>query len=243
VLSTLGTPQRRLLRGRRGRTVAAAEPEPVPTSRATLIRPRPFPARGDAEAWLSGLRGDREGAEAEVGAATGRLNRALHAYRVGAADAYAGDVSSAQALVLRIGFGSGEAVAEGRYEAGWEMPRRAARIRRSMEAPDERFAAILSGRQRTLPCEELVLRARADIRAGRTREAALGARVALESLLAELGTTLRQAVRTELEEDRAAVGAAANAALHGELPDDLPARLEQALARMEAALKRRRMSG
>ena len=39
VLRTLGAPERRLLKGRRGRAVEEAEPEPVPTSRATLIRP------------------------------------------------------------------------------------------------------------------------------------------------------------------------------------------------------------
>ena len=55
-----------------------------------------------------------------------------------------------------------------------------------MEAPEERFAALLGGREQALACEELVLRARADLDAGREREAALEARVALEALLAEL---------------------------------------------------------
>ena len=55
-----------------------------------------------------------------------------------------------------------------------------------MEAPEERFAALLGGREQVLACEELVLRARADLDAGREREAALQARVALESLLAEM---------------------------------------------------------
>ena len=83
-----------------------------------------------------------------------------------------------------------------------------------MEAPDERFAALLGGREATLACEELVLRARADADAGRDREAALQARIALESLLSEmekLPATRRQA----LEEDRGPVGQAANAALRG----------------------------
>ena len=55
-----------------------------------------------------------------------------------------------------------------------------------MEAPDERFAALLGGREAALACEELVLRARADADAGRDREAALQARIALESLLSEM---------------------------------------------------------
>ena len=55
-----------------------------------------------------------------------------------------------------------------------------------MEAPEERFAALVGGHGSPLAAEELVLRARADLDAGRTREAALQARVALEALLAEL---------------------------------------------------------
>ena len=55
-----------------------------------------------------------------------------------------------------------------------------------MESPEERYAAILGGRDRGLAGEELVLRARMDLDAGRVREAALQARVALEALLAEL---------------------------------------------------------
>ena len=53
-----------------------------------------------------------------------------------------------------------------------------------MEAPEERFAALLGGREEVLPAEELVLRARADLNAGRVAEAALQARVAIEALLA-----------------------------------------------------------
>ena len=100
-----------------------------------------------------------------------------------------------------------------------------------MEAPDERFAALLGGRERALAAEELVLRARADLDAGRDREAALQARVALESLLAD---------GAGLDADREPV-AAANAALRDAL--DAPARdaLAAALARMEAALRRRRL--
>ena len=77
-------------------------------------------------------------------------------------------------------------MADGRFSDAWELPRERTRTRRSMEAPEERFAALLGGRERPLACEELVLRARADLDAGRPREAALQARVALEALLAEL---------------------------------------------------------
>jgi hypothetical protein len=42
VLATLGSPERRRLARRRARAVKAADPEPGPTSRATVVRPEPF---------------------------------------------------------------------------------------------------------------------------------------------------------------------------------------------------------
>ncbi len=81
-----------------------------------------------------------------------------------------------------------------------------------MEAPEERFAALLGAREQALVGEELVLRARADLDAGRPREAALQARVALEALLAELG---RDGGGARAERARP-WRRAANAALRGE---------------------------
>jgi hypothetical protein len=83
-----------------------------------------------------------------------------------------------------------------------------------------------------LAAEELVLRARADLDAGRNREAALQARVAIEALIAETGTDA-------LERERQTVIAAAAAALAGEPPDGV----DEAVAAMEALLRRRRLGG
>jgi hypothetical protein len=237
VLRTLGAPQRRLLSGRRGKTVEAADAEPVPTARATLVAAEPFGGGDDeARAWLQALRGDEQKANEELDLATRRINRALQAQRLAAADPYVRDVTPAQALVTRIGWGSGDEVAEGRFAEAWELPRERRRIRRSMEAPEERFAAILGGREPALAAEELVLRARADLDAGRIREAALEARVALEALLAELPDAAGR-----LADERAPVGEAANAALRGELGDELAGRLARAVASMEQVLKRHRL--
>jgi hypothetical protein len=235
VLGTLGAPQRRLLSGRRGRSLEDAEPEPVPTSRATVVRPEPFASSDHAAAWLARLRDSAEHADDELATAVAVLNRALHAHRVASADPHPRDVSADQALVIRIGFGSGEEAAGGRFSEAWELPRERRRTKRSMEAPDERFAAVLGGRERALACEELVLRAREHLDAGRVREAALEARVALEALLSELPDA------GDCAADRDAVGAAANAALHGPLGTEIRAELAAALARMEHALKRRRL--
>ena len=242
VLRTLGAPQRRRLRGRRGRAVERAEPEPVATSRATVVRPAPFGSAGEAEAWLDGIRRDREARETALGAALSVLDRALHAHRLAAADPSLPAASLERALCVRAGYGVGDEVAEGRFRSAWQLPTRGARTKRSMEAPEERFAALLAGRDRAAPAEELVLRARADLDAARLREAALQARVALESLLAEPAGG-PSAGRDELDAQRESVGAAANAALGGELPAELGRALREAVERMEAELRRRRLRG
>ena len=102
-----------------------------------------------------------------------------------------------------------------------------------MEAPEERFAALLGAREQALVAEELVLRARIDLNARRPREAALQARAALEALLAELPGA-------DLARWREPVGEAANTALRGE-PDREG--LRQAIEAMEAALRRHRLRG
>jgi hypothetical protein len=230
VLSTLGAPQRARLGARRPRAVTTGDPESVPTSRATVARAAPFSSREDAEAWLAGADLD-----AERDAAIAVLNRALRAHRAATADPYVSEVSAERALVVRIGHGSGDEVADGRYGEAVELPRSGPRrARRSMEAPEERFAALLGGREEIHPAEELVLRARADLNAGRPAEAALQCRVAIEALLASPGAD-------ELAGHREGVAAAANAALGGKLPGQHAAVLEEAVTAMERALKRRRL--
>jgi hypothetical protein len=232
VLRTLAAPERRLLRGRRPRPVERAEAEPVPTARATVVRPEAFGSREEADSWLASLRRNDDAVQAELDAALHVVNRARAAQRAAAGDPYAGDVSAAQALACRLGYGSGHAVAEGRFADAIELPRvGAGGPRRSMQAPDERFAALLGGREQPLLAEEHVLRARADLNAGREREAALEARIALEALVAELG---EQAPGDQRERVRAA----ANVALEG----GKPAEVEDAVAAMEAAIRRRRLA-
>jgi hypothetical protein len=237
VLSTLGAPQRRRLRDRRARPVEEADPEPVPTSRATVVRPEPFGSREEAAGWLAGLRRDDSAMKDELEVAVRILNRALRAYRAANPDLWLAAVSVDSALVARVGYGRGDALAEGRFGQALVLPRPGSRrVRRSMEAPEERFAALLGAREQALVGEELVLRARADLAAGRPREAALQARVALEALIAELP-------ESALQEWRGPVGEAANTALHGELEAAETASIEEAVQAMEAALRRHRLRG
>ena len=241
VLSTLAAPERRRLRGRKGKLIDRADPEPVPTSRATIVRTEPFSTPDHAEVWLAAIRDDAERRDTELQRALTTLNGALHAYRVARADGHVRDVSADQALAIRIGYGSGDDAVAGMFKQALDLPHEGvARVKRTMEAPEERFAALLSGREQVLACEELVLRAREDLDAGRNRQAALQARVALEALLAEL-QGLRSDRRGPLEADRGPIGDAANAALRGELSDDLDAALTASIGRMEAALRARRL--
>jgi len=240
VLSTLGAPERRRLGGRRPRSVSDAAPEPVPTARVSVVRSAPFPSLSDASTWLS-----ETDLDAEVGAAVVVINRALHAHRVAAADPYVTEVSPERALVVRVGYGNGEDVAEGRFAEAREWPHHGPRRpRRSMEAPEERFAALLGGREEVLPAEELVLRARADLNAGRVAEAALQSRVAIEALLAaDIASSESGPAGGSLAAHRDAIATSANAALRGEMPGDTAGALEEAVAAMELALKRRRLGG
>jgi hypothetical protein len=245
VLATLGAPRRARLGGCRRRPASATPqppPAPVATTRATLIAARPFDDDAQAERWLAGV-----DAEAEVGAAVAVLNRMLHLHRTATADPYAREVARAQALVARVGLGAGEQVAEGRWTRALEVPpprppRRSAALR-----PDERLAALLAGRDAALACEELVLRARADVAAGRRREAALQLSVALDAALRELAPWAPRAdLRARLEELerlRPGVEAAAARALEGGLDDDATAAVEHALGRLEAALRARSAVG
>lgn len=242
VIGTLGAPERRRMKRKRKDTVVEADAEPVATTRVTIVHPEPFRTRDEAEVWLNGLRDDELEVAEEIRVATAAVNSAVHAHRVAAADPHTRDVIHTQALVTRVGIGSGDDVAAGRFHEAWEVPpAKEAKARRSMESPDERFAAILGGRERASACEELVLRARADVDAGRRSEAALQARVALESLLADAATDQPASARGELESDRYVVGDAANAALKGDVDDETWAGLEAAVERMEAALRRVRL--
>ncbi len=247
VLRTLGAPQRRLLGRRRPRSAEPEpEPSPVATTRATVVGAESMGAE-EAEAWLSGL--DPGSSAAAIAEALRAVNRALRAHRSAAADSSVNDVSADQALIARLGYGSGEQVAEGRWDRAVEVSLEDRRRQRRTAAlrPQERLAAMLGGRDAALACEELTLRARGDMAAGREREAALQLRVALEAAIAELGRfddggDLDERVE-ELRAQRSSVAAAANEALDGPLSPASVNAVEHVLGRLEAALRARAAAG
>lgn len=247
MLVTLGAAERHGPLERRQRKPRAAalelEPRVVVTARATVVAAEPFGSRSEADRWREEVEG-----EAEAAAALRVLNRVLHVHRLAAADPYIRELVRDAALAVRIGVGEGEPLAHGRWAMAVELtPRGAARAPASRSAavlrPQERLAAVLSGRDVALACEELTLRARSDVDAGRTREAALQLRVALESALAELAPWSDREViarRTQdLREERATVAAAANMAINGGLDERTAEEVARVLRLLEAALRTR----
>jgi hypothetical protein len=202
----------------------------------------PLARQAAARRWLAGA------GESQLTADLSVLNRALHAFALVAADAYLPQVGRAHLLVARVGYGDGEEVAYGRWSEARELiaPRTSQR-RAKVLPPQARLAAVMGGRDQLLACETLALRARADLEAGRTREAALQAWVALDAALAELGSgpaadALAERLG-ELSDQRDAVAEAAQAALAGEPAIGQLRAVELALDHIESALRARALSG
>lgn len=255
--------------GRRARRAASVAPEPPPepvaTTRVTCIDPVSLAAESQARAWLEEL--DRE---REVDTAAAAVNRVVHSHRIATADPYTHEVSPAQALAIRAGWGEGEQVADGLWTHARLLPwpahargsrrsrRPRSRDRSAALRPQERLAAMLGARSAALVCEELVLRARGDLDQGRFAHAALELERALELAVAELRAEQRPdlAIRlAELEQLRAGVQEQAQAVLAqartpptaagiahdaGAPDEDV---LTHALERLEAALRARTATG
>lgn len=242
VLRTLGAPRRRVLeRRRKPRESVATEAPEVSMSRASVIDADPLPSAGEADAWLRRLRGDRDGTQRLVERTTRQLDRLMRAHRAAAADPYARDLRPELATRVRVGHGSGDQVADGRFASAYEVAPAPKRERRASRlSPQEHLAAMVGGREELLAADELVLRARSDLAAGRRREAALQARIALECVLEELSGEALGDLAAELEGDRAGVSEAATAALSGPPDDSLAAHVAASVSRMETALRRHR---
>ena len=229
-------PRRRL---RRPRPPPAEPAAAAPLTALTVVDPEPLAE--DPEAWLAALRRDEEARETYVGRALAVVRRALGAARVAAADASVGELPADAAV--RIGFATGEQLVAGRWGGALALPRDAGRRSRADALrPGERFAAILGGRAEPLACEELVLRAAADVEAGRWEAAALQARAAVDALLAaraalgdghEGDLERLEAARDELER-------AARAALD---PSPAPSEAVREAVRAAQRVLRRRAAG
>jgi hypothetical protein len=204
-----------------------------------VIDARPLPGEAEADAWL-----ERIDLAGEATAALVVVNRLIGAHRIAAADPFAHQLPREAAVALRAGYGEGPEVAEGGWRRAVEQPAGGRRARAAAGPRGaERLAAVLSGRDRPLACEELALRARLDLDFERPLAAALGTRLALEAALVELGATARASGLDErlgeLRELRDDVIAAANATLVGPDTADQREVVAHALGRIEATLRAR----
>ena len=252
VLQRIGATASGGRRRRRPRRVEVeAEPAPLALSRVTAIRAfAPFESQEEAARWLDEACEAADTVEVLVDEGLALLNRALHARAVAAADTSQSELSAEQAERVLVGYGSGEEAAAGRFSDARQVDATAAnhsRRRRREEAlrPQERVAALLTGREQFDVCETLLLRARADLDAGRGREAALQLRVGLEALLVELKGAVADPAHDEdmgtLNARRSEAGTAANSALQGELTAEQKQQVEDLLAVSERVLRRRRV--
>lgn len=247
VLGTLGAPRRvgsgpsairlpRVGSARRARRPRETTPDPAPvvTARATIVDPVSVSAELQAQSWLGEI-----DAERETLAAVAVLNRVLFAHRIASADPYTHEVSPAQALVIRAGWGEGEQVADGVWMHARELPwvpstrttRRAVALR-----PQERLAELLGARGDELLCEELALRARLDLDQDRLPLALHELHAALTAAQRELGEEANPALAPRVDELRV---------LHAGMADVQPdeEQVRHALGRLEAALRARTAGG
>lgn len=250
-MQTIAAPPRPSRRRRRPKdSDAAAPPAELPLSRATAIRAfEPYDSPEEAAGWLARATVNETEIDAAVDTGAALLNDALHAQAVAAADPHVATLSPERAVAVRLGYGSGEEIADGVFSEAREVDVSAAgspRRRRQEELrPQERVAAVLRGRESFAACEPLLLRARADLDAGRRREAALQMEIGLEAMLAELTEAVdddghRKDI-TALEESKPAVEAAAERALSGDPDDESEAAVRDALQVAERILRRRRV--
>ncbi len=238
-------------RRRRARSAPEeSEPAPVALTRATVIRASaPLAEQADAARWLDAACEAEDTIEVLAEEAIAPLNRALHAHSVAAADPRNRELAPEQAERVLIGYGSGEETADGRFSDARQVdlaPRASRRQQREQELqPQERVAGVLRGRERLDACETLLLRARADLDAGREREAALQLRVGLETLLVELDGAIDDPGHAKdmatLRERQAEASAAAKTAVGGDLSEEQRQRVEELLKISERVLRRRRV--
>jgi hypothetical protein len=240
--------------GRRRQRPREADPEAVspsmPLTRATAIRAfEPFGSAQEASGWLDGAVASEEEVDALVLEGIGLLNRALHAQATASADPHDRETAAERALLVRIGVGSGEEVAAGRFTLAREVDVWSGTSRRRQRErelrPQERVAAVLGGRERIDACETLLLRTRADIDSGRMREAALQLRVGLEVLLVELAGALadpgHDTDMAQLEARRQEAAEAASMAIRGTLDAEDEAKVRELTEICERVLRRRRI--
>jgi hypothetical protein len=199
IVQALGAPRAGRRRRKRPRPVDPKEPGEVPVTRVTVAGAERFDSK-QAARWLDAATGSAEARTEAIRSATQVLNRALAAMRAAARDPLVQDMGATRALAVRIGFGSGQQLADGTWAEARELPP-AHHGRLHDIDPQSRVAAVLSGREAVHPAENLIQRARLDIQQGRTAEAAYELEAAAKAL-SEIEGPDNDQLRKQLQEAR-----------------------------------------
>jgi hypothetical protein len=196
----LDAPRPRRRGRRRARPIEPGEPEEVPVTRVTVTGAS-FDDAAAGSAWLKDAIRDRERGARELRDATRIVNRALNALRAEARDPLVQEIGATKALAIRLGHGTGDQLAEGRWTEASQLalPRRG---RLEDVEPQSRVAAVLAGKDEVHPAETLMQRARLDAQQGRDAEARYGLRAARAAIEEEPGTRREKLLKelTAIEE-------------------------------------------
>ncbi|HKH13653.1 MAG TPA: hypothetical protein VKA47_03250 [Solirubrobacterales bacterium] len=245
VVQTMGAPPagrhpRRRRRARRAEPDDA--PSEVPITRLTVI-PARTQSHDEAKRELGVLTGDASATEEAVLDGLREANRVVRAHRIANQDPYGHEIARLTPLAVRVGFGTGDELANGKWSEAFDVPAPERRRRRADALrPQERLAELLAGREPIDVCETLLLRARADLDQGRPREAALQIGPGLEALLAELPERAGPGQEEDLaalRNLRDAMGEAGRQALRGDLSTERASQVAETLRICERVLRRR----
>jgi hypothetical protein len=180
IVQELAAPRPQRRGRRRPRSVDPGEGEQVPVTRVTITGVS-LDDSAAGSAWLKETLRDRDRGTSELRAATRIVNRALNALRAGARDPLVQEIGVTKALAIRIGHGTGDELAEGRWTEASQLPEQR-RGRLDGVDPQSRVAAVLAGNDEVHPAETLMQRARLDLQQGRSAEARYGLRAARAAL-------------------------------------------------------------
>ncbi len=127
IVQTLGAPhpERRKARRRPRRAKPVESPPPLPevaVSRVTVVLSTPFDDPVKAKQWLDETAGDPQARAERAREALDVLNRGLDALREAAEDPLVHPASFHAAIAVRLGYGSGEQLADGHWTEARDLP-------------------------------------------------------------------------------------------------------------------------
>ena len=232
------------MRGRKPKAAEAGDtaPEPVAITRAMVITATGFESEQDAREWLARCGKHEAERDRAVERALRAVNRTVRGQRAAARDPYLREVTHRHAHRVRLGYGTGDELVNGRWREAVTLPAPRARSRRRQALePQHELAAVLSGRSPVRVSEDLALRARLDLEQGHHAQAALQLEAALTALAAEAESDTGKNSGPTGRELR--VHELAMTALRGALDEHGQQELAGALEDLERSLRRLRFGG